>query len=330
MGSVQSSGVGASVWAKVQSGGVSIGAHEQPSGASRPSTAGDGDDDGSGMAWVKKRRQRKEQEQKKTESTDKQTNRATDESPPAAEPHASGSDPDPPATKEEAADDRTLSASPTQMNAPLPEATGTPTKEEHHLQAVKLPPVHHHHHRGHSHSTLERQFSGVKVEAERRDSADTLRVMRSPSAQESEKTAVEVVAPSEDARPRTESVISTGSSSSSSSGNDDADAEADEEDLESPRDGEDEDDEDIDAELEVRRFPLYASRRARVCDLPRPPLDDRLLLITCVLTTLLLHRSVLVQLHAALELRRSAGTRSRCQRLVLNKRRIAVYTSSLE
>ena len=156
---------------------------------------------------------------------------------------------------QEVAEDRTLSASPTQTNALLPEATGTPTKQEHHLQAVKLPPVHHHH-RGHSHSTLERQFSGVKVEAERRDSADTLRVMRSPSAQESEKTAVEVVAPSEDARPRTESVISTESSSSSSSGNGDADAEADEEDLESPRDGEDEDDEDIDAELEVRCLPL--------------------------------------------------------------------------
>ena len=275
MGSVQSRGVGASVWAKVQSGGVSIGAHEQPSGTSRPSTADD-DDDGSGMAWVKKRRQRKEQEQKKSEDTDKETNASVQESPPSVEPHASGSDPDPPAANSEDVVDRTLSASPTQMNAPLSEVTGTPTKEEHHLQAVTLPPAHHHHHRGLSHSTLERQFSGIKVDAERRDSGDTLRVMRSPSVQEPEKASVEVVSPTEDARPRTESVISE-SSSSSSSGNDDADVEADEEDLESPQDGEEEDDEDVDEELEVRFLPCMRAARRVSVDWPRPPPDDRLL-----------------------------------------------------
>ncbi|EPS98576.1 hypothetical protein FOMPIDRAFT_1017642 [Fomitopsis schrenkii] len=261
MGSVQSSGVGDKKWARVQSGGVSIGAHEQPSGSSRPRSADDDDDDGSGMAWVKKRRQRKEQqEQKNTDSSDKQTGVATEESSLAAKPNASGSDSAPPDGTEEVAENGTLSASPSQMDAPLPEVAGTPSKEEY-IQAVTLPPIHHHHHRGHSHSTLERLSSVGKVDNERRDSADTLRAMRSPSAQEVEMTSVDVVAVSEDARHRTESVnsrLSTGSSSSSGSGSGDADAEADEEDLESPRDGEEEDDEDMEEQSRLTALALGA------------------------------------------------------------------------
>lgn len=267
MGSVKSSGDGASVWAKVQSGGVNIGAHEQPSGPSRPRPAGDDDDDGSGMAWVKKRRQLKEQEKKNNESAAKQTSVS------AVKSLASASDHNSPAAKEEAAEDRTLSTSPAQMDVPLQEAVNTPTKE-HHLQAVTLPPVHHHHHRGHSHNTLERLSSTGKVENERRDSADTLRNMRPPTAQES--TGVDLVALPEDGRQRTESVKSRHStSSSSSSGNDDADADADEEDLESPRDGEDEDDEDT----EVRAVSLVCEPASGAClrvDLGRD--DDRSLL----------------------------------------------------
>ncbi|KAI0736791.1 hypothetical protein C8Q72DRAFT_767840 [Fomitopsis betulina] len=250
MGSVKSSGDGASVWAKVQSGGVNIGAHEQPSGPSRPRPAGDDDDDGSGMAWVKKRRQLKEQENKNNESAAKQTSVS------AVKPLASASDHNSPAAKEEAAEDRTLSTSPAQMDVPLQEAVDTPTKE-HHLQAVTLPPVHHHHHRGHSHNTLERLSSTGKVENERRDSADTLRNMRPPTAQEP--TGVDLVALPEDGRQRTESVKSRlSTSSSSSSGNDDADADADEEDLESPRDGEDEDDEDTEVRAEQSRLTALA------------------------------------------------------------------------
>ncbi|KZT70184.1 hypothetical protein DAEQUDRAFT_227269 [Daedalea quercina L-15889] len=256
MGSVQANGVGASVWAKVQSrGGVSVGAHEEPAGTSRPSSAGDDEDDGSGMAWVKKRRMRKEQEQKKDENVDKKTGAAGQELSPASELYASVSDPDPPAGKEAPVVDQELSASPTQINAALPEDKATPSKE-HHLEAVKLPPVHQHHHRGHSHGTLERLSSAVKVETERRDSADTLRDMCAPSVQELQKSSVDVTGQPEETRSRVDSVssqVSAHSSSSSSSGNDDADAEeADEEDLESPRSGEEEEDEDVDEELEER------------------------------------------------------------------------------
>ncbi|TFY59928.1 hypothetical protein EVJ58_g5465 [Rhodofomes roseus] len=252
MGSVQSSGVGANIWSKVQSsGGVSIGAHEETTARSRASSAGD-DDDGSGMAWVKKRRARKEQEQQKPE----QTTSTAVETPPATEPHASGSDLDPPAGKEDTALGQELSASPTQINAPLPEGRSTPTSEQRLLQAVTLPPAHHHHHRGHSHSTLERLSSAIKIETERRDSEDTVRDPRTPPAQEQEESRAEVTGQPDEARARADSVSSKASeesSSSSSEGNDaDADAEADEEDLESPRSGEEEDEEDIDEELEER------------------------------------------------------------------------------
>ncbi|EPS93075.1 hypothetical protein FOMPIDRAFT_1056322 [Fomitopsis schrenkii] len=187
MGSVQSSGLGDKKWARALSGGVSIGAHEQPSGSSRPRSPDDDDDDGSGMAWV------------------------TEESSLAAKPNASGSDPAPPAEPEEVAENRTLSAWPSQVDVPLPRVAGTPTKEEH-IQAVMLPPIHHHHHRGHSLSTLERLSSVGK---------------------EAEMTSVAAVAVYEDAAaPHRERELETqhrsSSSSSFSSGSGDADADADE------------------------------------------------------------------------------------------------------
>ncbi|KAH9934981.1 uncharacterized protein B0H18DRAFT_494722 [Fomitopsis serialis] len=263
MGSVQSNGVGANIWAKVQSsGGVSVGAHESAS-KSRPSSARDDDDDGSGMAWVQKRRARKEQERKKTESSEQTTSTVAEEPPPATEPHASGSDFDPPAGKEDTAPEQVLSVSPTQLDAALPEGRDTPTKEQHMLQAVTLPPVHHHHHhRGPSYGTLERVSSAIRVEAERKDSTDTVRDHRLHPAQEQQQGA-EVTAEVEDARPRADSVsskTSAESSSSSSSGNDDAD----EEDLESPQGGEEEDEEDMDEELEVRSSCSCTHRSWRV------------------------------------------------------------------
>lgn len=292
MGSVQKGGVGAGIWAKVQStGGVSVGAHDSTS-HHRPAKTesggrlgGDDDDgDGSGMGWVKRRREQREKEKREREAREREQaskqeevqaveakERASDVAesfPGDRDPHASISDPEPPQKDAEGhATPLVLTSSPATMTSALPGASTPSTEEKHVLTAVSLPPAHthHHHHHTHSHSrsTLERapsMVASVKGEPERRDSADTARGV--PVATDH----VHVHQPSivDDAGVvgevrRADSVRSEASHTSSSSTSEDADeGDNEEEDLESPKDEEEDDDDDDELEEESRLTALGA------------------------------------------------------------------------
>lgn len=292
MGSVQKGGVGAGIWAKVQStGGVSVGAHDSTS-HHRPAKTesggrlgGDDDDgDGSGMGWVKRRREQREKEKREREAREREQaskqeevqaveakERASDVAesfPGDRDPHASIFDPEPPQKDAEGhATPLVLTSSPATTTSALPGASTPSTEEKHVLTAVSLPPAHthHHHHHTHSHSrsTLERapsMVASVKGEPERRDSADTARGV--PVATDH----VHVHQPSivDDAGVvgevrRADSVRSEASHTSSSSTSEDADeGDNEEEDLESPKDEEEDDDDDDELEEESRLTALGA------------------------------------------------------------------------
>ncbi|KAI0948704.1 hypothetical protein AcV7_009374 [Taiwanofungus camphoratus] len=252
MGSVQAGNFGAGFWARVQAGrAVSIGAHEdvatrKDGAASRGSVgrAGDEEDDGSGMAWVRKRR-REKREREEQEKAARGGSPAPDAHP-AADANSAVFDSNPL--------QEPLSESPKALAVPLPEDVPSTPQQEHVLTAVTLPPALRHHHHGHHHShsktSMERAPSALMAAAERRDSADTARGMpvsahvvpeqAGEGAQEA-KAEVELVQETE-GRARAGSVgsVSTTSSASAIEGEDEAEGAEDE----SPRDAEDDEDED--------------------------------------------------------------------------------------